>query len=415
MGRSKKSTKSTPCTMKIPPRMFNHSPDIILIVDKKQRVLFMNRAMEGYRPKHMIGHNSAKLFPQTIRSWYRHNLTQVFKDAQEHHFQYSTDQSTWWEIRLAAISRGKQVVEAMIHCTDVTEKKMLHAQAIRHARLATIGILATSVAHEINNPNSAILFNASVISRALADSQPILEEYYQKNGDFLLGDMGFADARTTIPTLLNDVIHNTRRVKLIVDNLKHLAKRDAEDLKGEDVDIHTTLQASIMILNHKIRRHTDHFEFTPGKHIPTLHGNSPQLEQVFINVILNALQSLPNRTKAVKVWTERDASQEYILIFVQDEGEGIAQEHIARLSEPFFTTRLASGGTGLGLSISNLILQQHHASIHFESQPGEGTKVTIRIPRTPPQFHENQSKLGESQQKSDVNQQETAAQPPKPH
>ena len=385
MGRPKKSAKEEPSPAKIPPKLFSHSPDIIVTVDRGHRVLFMSRTMEGYRPKRMLGRDSSKLFPRSFRAWYRRSIGNVFQNSEESHFQYSTDSSTWWEIRLAPIRRGRRVDEAMILCTDITQKRILHAQAIRHARLATIGVLAASIAHEINNPNSAILFNASVVSRVWADSQPVLEAYAKENGDFLLGDMNFSEARYTVATLLDEVRHNTRRVERIVDNLKHLAKHDDETrIQSETVDIQTTLQAATMILNHKIRRHTNHFEFLPGKDILIVIGNSPQLEQVFINVILNALQSLPNREKSVQVRTLLNKKEEAILVIVQDEGGGIPQEHIARLTEPFFTTRLASGGTGLGLSISNLILRKHHGSIQFESIIGQGTKVTIRLPRSPP-------------------------------
>ena len=377
---SKKSVRATALPAKIPYRLFNQSPDIILTVDQKYRIVFMNRAMEGHKPKRMIGRDSALLFPRGFRAWYRRSMDTVLRRGEEIHFQYSTDQSVWWQVRIAPMQRGKRVQEAMILCTDVTERRVLHAQAIRHARLATIGVLAASVAHEINNPNSAILFNSSVISRIWADSQPILDAYFQEHGDFLLGDMNYSEAQQTATTLLEEVVHNTRRVERIVDNLKHLAKRDDLCLKGDSVDVHATLQAAIMILNHKIRRHTHHFEFIPCRTIPTLLGNSPQLEQVFINVILNALQSLPNPEKSVRVWTEFNAKEKIIRVVVRDEGEGISPVHLPRLTEAFFTTRPDADGTGLGLSISNLILKRHGGSLHFDSVEGEGTVVTISLP-----------------------------------
>lgn len=381
MGNSKKNTKSVSSWSKIQPRLFSDSPDVIVAVDKKHRVLFMNRAMDSRSPKKMLGRDSATLFPRGFRSWYRRSAESVFRQAEESHFQYSTDQSVWWEIRVAPIRQGRKVVQAMILCSDVTEKRTLHAKAIRHARLATIGVLAASVAHEINNPNSAVLFNASVVSRVWTASLPVLESYHGENGDFLLGDMSFSDARQAVSTLLTEITHNTRRVEHIVSNLKHLAKQDEnEGIPSEKVEIHAILQASIMILNHKIRRHTDYFEFLPGKGIPMILGNSPQLEQVFINVILNALQSLPNREGRVQVSTAFDGDEKVVLVLVRDEGVGISPDNITRLTEPFFTTRLASGGTGLGLSISNLILRRHHGSIHFDSVPRQGTKATIRLP-----------------------------------
>ena len=183
MGHKKKKAKAHLSPTKAPFRLFSHSPDIMLTVDQKLRVLSMNRPMEGRQPKRMMGRNSALLFPRGFRVWYKKNMTHLFETAEEVQFQYSTDDSLWWEIRLAPIWREQRVVEGMILCTNVTERRVLHAQAIRHARLATIGVLAASVAHEINNPNSAILFNASVMSRVWADAQPILEAYFQEHWD----------------------------------------------------------------------------------------------------------------------------------------------------------------------------------------------------------------------------------------
>lgn len=339
----------------------------------------MNRSMAGLEPKHVIGQDSAKIFPARLSGWYRKTAKKAFQNALQDHFQYSTDDSKWWEIRLVPIRLKKRVMEVMILCTDVTERRILQAKAIRHARLATIGVLSAGVAHEINNPNSAILFNTSVVSRSWNDVQPILDHYAQENGDFLVAGIPFSEAKQTVTTLISEISHNTHRVKNIIKNLKHLAKQDTEN-QNHPLDLHETLQAAIMVLNHKIRRYTDYFDFQPGKGIPPLMGNPPQLEQVFINTILNALQSLPNRKHKVRVWTKLEKKGDYVQIVIQDEGCGILPEHLSRLTEAFFTTRMDSEGTGLGLSISNLIMRKHKGTIRFQSQPNQGTTVTIRLP-----------------------------------
>ncbi len=100
-------------------------------------------------------------------------------------FQFSTEDSVWWEIRIVPVRHDDLVVEAIVICTDVTERRIRHAQAIRHARLATIGVLSAGVAHEINNPNGANLFNASLLSKAWLDLLPILESYHESMVSFL--------------------------------------------------------------------------------------------------------------------------------------------------------------------------------------------------------------------------------------
>ncbi|MBF0191896.1 MAG: PAS domain-containing protein [Magnetococcales bacterium] len=368
---------------KQPERIFQDSPDVILTVDRKRRILFMSRAMNGPSPAEMIGRDATVLVPALVRPWFRRAIRGAFASGDGSRFQYPTEDSVWWEIRLIPRPGRKRVEEALIIATEVTEARILQARTIRHARLATLGVLATSIAHEINNPNNAILFNASLLARSWQDAVPILDEYHRNNGEYALGGLPFVEARTALPALIEEIRLNTLRVKSIVDNLKHLARRDPESL-NETFDLQEPLQAALMILNHKIRKYTDHCELLCVKGGVTVRGNSRQLEQVFINVILNALQSLPERSRRVRIRAglENDAPEaEWVVVTVEDQGCGIAPEHLSRLTEPFFTTRGASGGTGLGLSISALIVRNHGGTIQFAANPDQGSTVAVRLPR----------------------------------
>ncbi|MBF0341138.1 MAG: PAS domain-containing protein [Magnetococcales bacterium] len=365
-----------------PEHIFRDSPDIILTVNRKRRILFMSRAMNGLHPDRMTGEDANRLFPPRVRPWFRQAMRQAFASGESSRFQFPTEEAVWWEIRLIPRPGEKRLDEALIIATEVTEARTLQAQAIRHARLATIGVLSTSIAHEINNPNNAILFNASLLARAWREITPILEEYHQNNGEFILGGVSFLEAREALPAWIAEISRNTLRVKSIVENLKHLARRDQESL-NEIIDIHEPLQAALLILNHKIRKHTDHCELFATKGVLTVKGNSRQLEQVFINIILNALQSLPQRSCQVTIRTtlESTLSGEQAQISVEDEGSGIAPEHLPHVTEPFFTTKGASGGTGLGLSISGLIVRNHGGALHFAQNANRiGTTVMIRLP-----------------------------------
>jgi PAS domain S-box-containing protein len=380
MGKKKK-TKRTFQRRKEDGRgwKFEQTPDILLTVDRDRQILLMNREMEGHSPERVLGKDSMILFPARIRSWYRNNLKRAFTDGDVVNFQYSTEASIWWEVRIVPVRHEKEVVEAIVICSDVTERRIRHAQAIRHARLATIGVLSAGIAHEINNPNGANLFNASLLSRAWTDLTPILDGYRQESGDFSLAGLPYAEARQTLPTLLKEIAGNTERIGNIVDSLKHLAGQDEEKL-DEAVNINCILRAAMMILNHKVRKHTDCFELSFGKSLPKILGNSRQLEQVFINVILNALQSLATSKKKVAVRTGYDEPNGQVELVVEDEGCGVVLENIGRLTEPFFTTKIKAGGTGLGLSISNLIILKHGGNIRFGLRPSEGTQVTITFP-----------------------------------
>ncbi len=191
--------------------------------------------------------------------------------------------------------------------------------------------------------------------------------------------MQYSEARETLPTIISEISGNTERISNIVDSLKHLAGQDDEKL-DEQVNINNTMRSAMMILNHKVKKHTDRFTLSLGKSLPKILGNSRQLEQVFINVILNALQSLPDRKSEVVVKSSHDKKNRQVVLVVEDEGCGVAVENKGRLTEPFFTTKINAGGTGLGLSISNLIILKHGGNIRFEARKDIGTEVTISFP-----------------------------------
>lgn len=359
--------------------MFQQSPDIIMTVDQHGKILLMNRSIPELPAERAVGRNSLALMPYEFRKWFRRALKKVFRKGVIRQFEYSADDGIYWEGRIVPIRADGPVAGAMVIATDVTEKRKLEFQALRNARLASIGVLSAGVAHEINNPNNAIQFNASLVSRAWADIMPILDEYQADHGDFALGGLAYSDTRDTFPMLLSEIARNSSRIKQIVENLKHMARQDPGRL-SEDVDIQQVLESTLMILHNQIQKYTDVCSLQVPDNLPRVKGNSQQLEQVFINLLMNALQSLPDRSKGIFITAGFNAADENLEIIFRDQGSGISKHDLGRLTEPFFTTRPDSGGTGLGLSISRSIVEKHGGSMTFDSEQGVGTSVSIRVP-----------------------------------
>ncbi len=362
--------------------MFHQSPDIIKTVDDTGKILFINRSLPTLSAEDAIGQNSLALLPLEYHKKYEKSLRKLFKNGKEQHFQFSWSDSEWWDLRMSPIWRNDQVIAAMVIETDVTEKRALQAQAVRSARLASLGILAASVAHEINNPNSAIQSNTAILARMFDDALPIIRKYQQENGDFRLGGIPASRALDTLPRLISSVKKSSTRIEQIVGNLKQLVRHDKGNL-SQNVEIPEVLEAAISILRNKIYKHTDNFTVDVPEALPLVKGNGQQLEQVFINVILNALEALPDRSHGVHTTAVEEDAGEYVRVIVRDDGIGIAEEDIGRLTEPLYTTKVESGGTGLGLSISYAIIRDHKGKMEFASEPGKGTTVTIRLPVSP--------------------------------
>ena len=134
------------------------------------------------------------------------------------------------------------------------------------------------------------------------------------------------------------------------------------------------------IIRSKVQKHTDHFYCTLGEHIPPVQGNFQKLEQVIINLTINALQALPKRTLGVYLSTAYDKTSKNIVVKIRDQGVGMPEEIQERILEPFFTTKQDQGGTGLGLSICYSIVNEHKGTLEFESEPEQGTTALVKLP-----------------------------------
>lgn len=361
--------------------IFNQSPDRIMTVDGNGKILLMNRgAALEFSDIDGVGIYSSGLLPFDRQGDYRKLLTRSFQNGEVSYLQYqSDDESTWWEIRIVPINENGEVNASMVIATDITEKRNLQTQAIHNARLASIGVLATGVAHEINNPNNAIQISAALYAHVWNDAMPVLREYFHEQGDFSLGGLSFAEEGETLGNLISEIRDNSTRIKAIVESMKQLGKNDRSDLH-EEVNINSALLAAAGVLKSTIHKYTNHWVMELGDDLPLVKGNFQQLEQVFINIMLNALQSLPDNDHEVRIKSFAVSTNKTILIQVLDQGTGIADENLSKVTEPFFTTRLETGGTGLGLSISSTIIENHHGSITFKSSKVTGTLVTVKLP-----------------------------------
>jgi polar amino acid transport system substrate-binding protein len=269
---------------------------------------------------------------------------------------------------------------------DVTERRQAEEQARFHqqqmvqaSKMVALGTLVSSMAHEINNPNNFIMLNTPLLLEAWENSRPILEEYYEKNGDFIIGGMEYTEMRENIPTLFSGILDGSKRIKEIVEDLRDFVRRDTSDM-SQSVDVNAVLKSAVSLLSYMIMKSTNHFSIEYGDRLPLLKGNFQRLEQVIINLIQNACQALRDIRKGIFVSTSYDEQRQSIVVKVEDEGIGIPPEILPHITDPFFTTKHESGGTGLGLSISSRIVKEYGGTLAFTSENRKGTKAEIFLP-----------------------------------
>ena len=276
--------------------------------------------------------------------------------------------------------------------SEVTERKRALEELQRHQdkliqadKMASLGILVSGVAHEINNPNALILLNTPILKEAYADAIEILEEHYRQHGDFSLGGLPYSRMRQEVPRLSDEVQESARRIRRIVDDLKDFSRRDDAAI-STFFALNPVVEAALRLVDPTLRKATAHFHLELASDLPEICGSPQRIEQVVINLILNACQALTDRNDSITILTRLDKEAGRVVLEVRDSGSGILPEHLPHLTDPFFTTKREIGGTGLGLAISAGIIEKHGGVLAFSSTAGVGTIVTVHLPLLPREF-----------------------------
>jgi len=249
------------------------------------------------------------------------------------------------------------------------------------AKMVSLGTLVSGVAHEINNPNTFILSNIYNMQKIWEGVSKKLDQHYEENGDFPVSTLSYSDVRDTVPLLLSGIQDGAERIKQTVTGLRDFARKEIGDSESyEPLKINEVVKTAMNLVVEQIKKSTHNFTIEYGEDIPVVKGNSHQLEQVVINLVLNACQALPDPSKALRIQTSFDPSSQHVILTVEDEGVGIDKETQSRIFDPFFTTKSDAEGMGLGLAISQRIINGHQGKIDFQSHPERGTKARIILP-----------------------------------
>lgn len=298
------------------------------------------------------------------------------------------DGTTRWIRNMIVVSRDAlgAVVSYDGLINDITDLKRAQLSAAQRSRqlrqaekMASLGTLIAGIAHEINNPNNFVMLNAQLFTRMWKDALPVLDEHFRTNGDFLLGGIPFSDCREKIAQSLEGISKGSERIAGITKRLTEYSRLDSDAL-NELVDVNVVVENAAAIMQSLIKRSTSNFHMDHGSFLPRIRGNAQQLEQVVINLIANACQSLDDPAKEVRLTTAFEPERNRVRISVTDRGVGIREQDMKFILDPFFTTKRNSGGTGLGLSVSYTIVRNHGGKLTFQSKEQEGTTATLFLP-----------------------------------
>jgi len=361
--------------------MINAVPAQIFIKDKDLKYLEVNEslcALVGKTRDEIIGKNVLDIYPKDIAELYQSLDLSVLNEGKpiinlEKNLAYGQDEMSWISITIMPLEDADSKVIGLVGMTqDITEFHKSRDQLIQSDKLAAIGTLAAGVAHEINNPIGYINSNLNTMNKYLTK----INQYTDivKNADTnkwnelkeMLGD--FVDA-------VNESIEGANRVRKIVADLKSFSRVDRAE--KEMANLNEGIESTLNIVWNEIKYNCK-VEKDFGE-IPEIYCMPNQLNQVFLNLMVNAGQAISGKDGLIKIKTRAD--EENIYVSVEDNGCGIPDNNLKRIFEPFFTTKEVGKGTGLGLSLVYDIIKKHGGDIQVDSKVGVGTKFTIVLSR----------------------------------
>jgi PAS domain S-box-containing protein len=333
----------------------------VMAVDLQDRIESWNSQMEVMyaQPRwQVVGRSLSEVFPAAFaEEFYRVRQNPGVHNLYKFRLATPTGESRIVNVAIAPlVTRKFSVVGRLVIVDDITERIELEVQLTQADKLSSIGLLAAGVAHEVNTPLAVISSYTQMLAKQL-QSDP------QKAG------------------LLEKITRQTFRASEIVNNLLNFSRTSGSELT--EVSLNKVIADTLALLEHQFK--VAHIQVQPALHegLPLIQGNAGRLQQVFLNLFLNAKDAMA--TAGGGVLNVATMNGESVSVRVSDTGSGIAQEHIQRIYDPFFTTKTSSAegqsrGTGLGLSVTYGIIQEHAGNIRVESRPGEGTTFTLDFP-----------------------------------
>jgi len=342
----------------------------ILAADLEDRVESWNTQIEqlsGVPRDHALGRKLAELFPRELADQFdrvrgqtgiHHIYKFVLKPAVANGNGNGNGNGAPARFREATlniaiaplVSKDQQQIGRLIIFDDVTDRAELEQRLVQADKLSSIGLLAAGVAHEVNTPLAVISTYAQMLAKQVSE-----------------------DSQKTV--ILDKIAKQTFRASEIVNSLLNFSRTSTTSFGN--VNLNRVVQETLSLLDHQLQKSGIQVSTDFQGDLPAVHGNAGKLQQVFLNLFLNARDAMAAGGK-LEVRTSAEGSS--ARVEVADSGPGIAAEHLHRIYDPFFTTKAARKGTGLGLSVTYGIIQEHGGSIEVSNRPGGGARFRIELP-----------------------------------
>ena len=267
--------------------------------------------------------------------------------------------------------------------TAMEQTRLKEKQLVQADKMTSLGILVAGVAHEVNNPVTSIMLNAPNLKKAWQSFAPILDAHFSGRPGDLVCNMPYPELKNRIKMMLTAIEDSAARVKQIITELRNFSRPASKDFDRQ-VDMNEMVSKSMDLTRSLLKKATHHLTVTLDDTLPRADVNIQKIQQVIINLLVNACQALETPEQSIRLQTKNLPQSDAVRIIISDTGPGIALENLQKIKDPFFTTKRDDGGTGLGLSICEKIVNDHKGTLEFESAPGKGLTATLTLPVTQP-------------------------------
>jgi two-component system, NtrC family, sensor kinase len=326
----------------------------VLAVDLGGIVESWNTRMEqlfGVSRQDAVGHQLRALLPQELASEIavrkeEEQITGIYKQRVHHQGKYLTLNVSITPL----VSKSGERIGRLLLFDDVTQRERMEEQMSQTEKLTSLGLLAAGVAHEVNTPLAVISNYIQMLAKQMPEGDP-------RQG------------------IIDKIVKQTFRASEIVNNLLNFSRTGAAELT--DIDVNRVVEETLSLVAHPLKTSQIQIVKQLGETLPRVRGSANKLQQVFLNLFLNARDAMPSGGMLEVRTAAHNGSVE---VEIADTGAGIPREHIHRIFDPFFTTKATGRGTGLGLSVSYGIIKEHAGKIDVRSTPGKGTSFHVEFP-----------------------------------
>lgn len=291
------------------------------------------------------------------------------------------------------ISLQQELTQQMELRAETAEQTM-QAKLIHADKMSSLGMLVGCMGHEINNPNAMLRLHIEFIRQIVIDAQPLLKTFAEDEGNFFLGGYPFKEAEKMLFDSIEGAHNQTYRIERVITELRNYATADSTEKTLIGLDL--AVLGTMVLLNPELKRYEGKIvnkvdtgnkrtgnskqNYTGSDRRAKISANHYSLQQIMVNLLLNSIRATKHLGKKGMISMEILSNSDTVKFVMTDNGEGIHPDDLQRLCDPYFSRNLNSGGTGLGLFIAKQILDDHNATIEFQSELDSGTSVTITFP-----------------------------------